>query len=585
MTTPTTPRVRSVLALTLCALAPACLTSSGKLGELDDTGDDVAMDDGGSEDGVGGSATSTGGGDDGMGESDDGDDPSPACVESMGASSGRALDGVKWHNTVADLLGVDSTVNVDAPRWPVYPAPVPSAGFETIYAQGAAAVANATDVATLLSCAPQAVAPEADACIEAFAGTLGRLAWRRALETDELAALAALDPAGTAETRARLVIEALLSSPSFWTIDQTGAPDPDDPTLWILDDHAIAARLAYFIWNSTPDDELLARAEAGELTDPAVRAEEVDRMLADPRAARAIGDFWEAVLDTRTLQEGEHDTELFPQMDAQLVAAMRAEVRALAADVVLDEGTWSALLHTTRSFVNAPLAAGVYGSEVLGAAPSGDALEEVELDPARRPGLLTRAAAMARWTHPAFLGTSSRGLFVRERLLCDQIPPPPPEVDVDISPDTPGDRYELLATHAADAACSGCHTLFDPITPGFDNYDPIGQWQTEITVLGGPPQSGVDAVPVMPSGDVVGLEGGGQFADRDGLIELLTTAPEAMGCHVQHQLEYAFGRALVDADTCTLEGLQDAFVQSGGDLRQLVHAIVAGDAFVRVRPL
>jgi hypothetical protein len=582
-TTPNLP-VRSVLALTLCALGTACFTTSGDLGDLEDDGgaDGMAEDDAA---GPGVSATSTGGGDgdgDDAGESSGGDGPIPACT-GLGPSEGRALDGVKWHNAVADLLQVESIIEVEA-SWntPAYPAPVPSSELAPIYEAEAVVVAGVADVGALLSCAPDTASPEADACIEAFATTLGRLAWRRALAADELDALLALDPGGTAESRARAVIGSLLSSPRFWTIDESGTPDPENPGVLLLDQHAIASRLAYFVWNSTPDDQLLTRAEAGELSDPAVRAAEVDRMLADPRGARAIGDFWEAVLDTRALAEGQHDAELFPQMDATLVAAMREEVRRFAADVVLDEGTWSVLLNATHSFVNGPLAASVYEGEIVGTPPTGDAFEPVQLDPERRPGILTRAAPLARWTHPAYLGIY-RGMLVRDRMLCMQLPPPPPDVDPGPPPPEGLDRYDWLDHHSADAACAGCHTLVDPIVPGFDNYDPIGQWQTDITSAGGPPSSGAPTVPVNTAGEVVDLAGDGTFEDLPGLLAILTNAPESMGCQVQHQLEYAFGRGLRDEDLCTLDALSQAFIQSGGDLRQLAHDVVASDVFVRVR--
>lgn len=582
MTTTTHP-VRSVLALTLCALGTACLTTSGKLGELDEGGD-AGMDEGGSE-GEGGSisATSTAAGDAGDAGESDGGDPPPACVMGLGESPGRAFDGVKWRNTVADLLGVSSTVSVPGSWAPAYPAPIPSVIDPAIYEAEAAAVAAAVDVLALLDCAPDAALPESDACIETFATELGRLAWRRALESDEVDALVALDPAGGVEDRARLVVETLLSSPRFWTIEESGTPDPTDAGVLVLDAHAIASRLSYFVWNSMPDEQLLARAEAGELSDPTVRAAEVDRMLADPRAARAIGDYWEAVLDTRDLQEGMHDTEIFPQMDADLVAAMREELRRFAADVVLTEGTWSALLSASRSFVNGPLATAVYAGEILGAPPATGALEPVDLDPQRRPGLLTRAAAMARWTKPAYLGFTHRGQMVRERMLCQMVPPPPPGVDTDPFPIDGVTRYEMMELHTADPSCAGCHMLFDPITPGFDNYDPIARWQTDITALGGPPQTGEPTVPVDASGEIVGIADG-VFDDRDGLLAILTTAPEVLGCQVQHQLEYAFGRRLDDEDGCMLETLQAGFGASGGNLRQLVYDVVASDAFVRVRP-
>lgn len=579
--------VPCVLALTLCALPGACTTSSGGLGGVDESGE--GGDDGGGPGGGNeGSATSTGGNDDdgdGDGESGDTGAPPVSCV-GVGSSSARALDGIKWHNVVADLLGVQSQVEPQYVELVPYPRVLPSEDLAALYQAEAAVVAANADLGALLPCEADATGAAADDCMVELATDLGRLAFRRPLADDEIDALVDVGSGATADMRARNMIQMLLSSSQFWLVDETGTEDPSDPGAVILGEYAIASRLAFFVWNSTPDDALLLRAAAGELSDPAVRAAEVDRMLADPRAARAIGDYWDALLDTRSLDSGDHSPEVFPAFDATVVDSMREEVRRYASDVVLTEGTWSALLGATRSFVNGPLAAAVYDGDIVGEPPASNNPALVEFNPERRPGLLTRAAPLARWTQSTSIGFTMRGVFVRSRLLCDPVPPPPPDVDINPSDDPIGDlsRYELIEVATADPACRTCHALTDTITFAFDNYDPIGRWQTEITQMGHLPEPGDPTVPVDTSGEVVGLSGDGTFENRDGLLEILATAPEVLACQAQHQLVFALGRDMTDTDACALGQLQDTFIENEGDLRQLVHDIVASDTFVRARP-
>jgi hypothetical protein len=267
---------------------------------------------------------------------------------------------------------------------------------------------------------------------------------------------------------------------------------------------------------------------------------------------------------------------------------MRTETRLFTADVVRTGGTWQDLVTAPRSFVDATLAAAVYAGDILGAPPAGPH-QAVDFDPVRRAGVLTHASTLTRWSHPTHIGISRRGLLLRQRLLCQLMPPPPP--DVDMQPEDPQDgydsRHDFQSALVGDPACAACHTLFDPMTFAFDNYDPIGRWQTELTPLGGPAGSGPDTVPVEPHGEVAALEGGGMilpYDDRDELLAIIADAEQAQACVVEQHVRFGLGREIDERDACTIEQLTAAFVAADGGLAELLLDLAESDAFVLARP-
>mgnify|MGYP002619755875 CR=1 FL=1 len=520
---------------------------------------------------------------------DDGDDdddrsPEPLCTVAIGHSPGRALDRVRWQNSIADLLGVRADIRS---LWVfrggyAYPVVVADEGQAWRYEEATHELLDELSIEPLIDCDPASTGPLADACIGHLATGLGRLAWRRSLTPAEVDALVAADAEAPADERARGVVEALLTAPAFWTIDESGTPDPVDPGTIVLNDHAIAARLAYFLWNGPPDEVLLDLADAGSLSDAQVRRGEVERLLADPRAARAVADYWESVFQTTDLVREYKD---FSEWDEALAQDMREELRRFVADVVLEGGSWSTMLSSSRSFQNATLASTIYADELIGAPPTSTSHEPVELDPDRRPGVLTRAAVMARSSSYRSIGFDFRGLMVARGLLCLDLPAPPAEVDFDPFELEHLSRREAFETYVSHPQCIGCHAFFTPITPAFDHYDVVGRWQTELTVFGGQPLPGEPTFPVDPHGTVHFASGQAEpFDDLAGLLHVLETSEVAHACLLQGQLGFALGRVLDEADACTLEQLAHGFGASGGDLRELVHEIVAKDAFIRTRP-
>ncbi len=527
----------------------------------DDDGNDSANP--GDDDGTGEDA------DDGP-DDDDGDDtgPTPSCadVDAFGETYAATLTPSQYDATVRDLTGAAGPFAVDSlPAMTIY-------GFDialdtAAYAPLAAEVAAAVDLDELLPCDSTLTdADEQQACYDAFVPEFTRLAWRRALEPGDLQAQAdAFGGEGDFATRMRAVIAAVLVDDRFFVLSREGTADAEDPALVVLDAHALATRLSMFLWNSGPDAELLDLADSGELLDAAVLRAQAERLLADARAARMVDDFHAQWLQIARVGTADKDSDVFPEFDPALARDMLRGTQAFARSVVLDgSGTLRDLLTLPRSYANANLAE-IYGADIVGPAPGGATFEAVQLDPTRRGGLLSEPSFTTMHSREDQIGFTRRGKAVLESLACVALPPPPPGIGNDL-PAVPADapHKEVWAELLTDVTCAGCHSLVDPVSFGFDNYDAIGRWTDDI-----------DGFPVDPSGTFLDMP----YANRAELVELILGNEDLGECMAHQYAVYALDRALGEDDVCTTDALATAFDESDGNVRVLALAIVDSDAF------
>lgn len=426
-------------------------------------------------------------------------------------------------------------------------------------------------------------------CLQAWVDALAPRAFRRPLTAEELEPLYALarpetPPAGVDEDPIEAAIvrtlSAILQSPDFLYRVELGEPT-DDPTVARSTHHEIATRLSYLVWSSLPDAELTAEADAGHLRDPAVRAAQLERMLADPRARRGLAEFHLQWLELTGLPTLDKDRNVHPTFDVALLPLLEAELEAFV-DFVLrhDDGRFSTLLTSRTTFI--PLALALwYGDDATPTTLPAEHLPElpegfdpVSLDPERRAGILTLLPVMATHAKAGRSDPVGRGAFVRRRLLCDPPAPAPPEVPMPPSAPTPGSsQRDQLQRHAEDPVCASCHSLTDPIGLLFEPYDAMGSFRSE-DVVGNP----IDARGELPRSDVEGpLDG------PVALAEALAASEQARRCYATQWLRHALGRPETEDDAATLTALQARFLASDGHVPTLLHALVTSDAFVHRR--
>jgi hypothetical protein len=498
---------------------------------------------------------------------------------SPGDAPARRMTRFEYNNTVRDLLGATGSP-ADA-----FPADEVSGIFNNqasalvvteLLAEGymtaaeSVATAAVQDVNGLVGCDPQTKGE--DACGAQFIDGFGKRAFRRPLDADGRALLQNVFDAARAKwdypTAIRLVIETALQSPRFLYRLEFGMPSPDANGVVKLDDYEVASRLSYLLWGSMPDDELFAAAEKGELRTPDQVAKQARRLLADPRARDVIANFHEQWLGLGKLDTLDKDPTVFPKYNAALKATWKAETMAFVSDVVFaGAGDVETLLTAPYTMMNADTAA-YYG---ISDGPTGSTFEHVDLDPKQRAGLLTQPSILAVNAHADQTSPVHRGKFVRERLLCESIAPPPPNVKAVPPPVDPNaTTRERFAQHDKDPACAQCHKLMDPVGFGFEHYDAIGLWRDQDQGL-----------PVDATGEVVGSQDvNGKF---DGAVELakrLGTSEEVRSCVVKQWFRYGHGRPSTQDDACTMAKLEATFAAANYDIRELLVALTQTDAFL-----
>jgi hypothetical protein len=414
----------------------------------------------------------------------------------------------------------------------------------------------------LVACTPAGMVDAA--CTEDFVRSFGRRAFRRPLSDAELARYVAL--AGEAATELggfwsgiEFAVAGFLQSPNFLFRSELGEPDPADPTRRRFTGYEMASRLSFFFWNTTPDDALLDAAEAGELLTLVGIEEQATRLAADPRARLALDIFHAERLALDELDAMAKDVTLFPSAGPELAEAMRQDILRTIEYVTID-GDYRDLFSTNVVFADEALA------EVYGVDPSsGDTPSSLPAGGART-GLLGKPGLLAMNAHSRETSPTRRGKFVRERVLCQDIPAPPPNVvttlpEPDPNAATMRDRLKL---HASTPACAGCHTKTDPIGLAFEHFDALGGFRENH-----------DGHAL----DVTGELDGTAFEDARALSMLIRERPETTDCVVRQMYRYANARVEKGGEDAAISALNGAFAASGYRLTSLMTSIATSDGF------
>lgn len=471
----------------------------------------------------------------------------PVVIEQPVALTGNVVVSVSFVNDYVDpVSGDDRNLFVD---WLEVEGPV-----------GAVTENPLRD--TFLTCDPIV---EGEGCVRSIVETFGRRAYRRPLEPQEVDDLVAIHALALAEgddaiEGMKLVLRTMLTSAHFLfrvELDE----DPESLTAYPLGDFELASRLSYFVWSSTPDEELLDVAEQGQLHEPEVLATQIDRMLDDPKAAALVDNFAGQWLYIRALEAREPTAAAFPSFDEELREAMRTEANLFVSAFLADETlSLPELVRADFSYVNDRLAEH-YQLDDAGT----ESFEKVTFDGAPRGGYLRTGAWLTVTSNPDRTSVVKRGKWILENLLCDSPPPPPAGVEGFKPEDLEAkSQAELLAAHRADPVCAACHVVMDQLGLAMENYDGVGAWRTED-----------HGYPIEPAGELEGTS----FEDPGEFVQILAEDPRFSECAVEKMFTYALGRGPTEADLPYLADLDDAFVSDGMKLRKLVKHVVLSEPF------
>ncbi|MEO7653264.1 MAG: DUF1592 domain-containing protein [Bryobacteraceae bacterium] len=405
---------------------------------------------------------------------------------------------------------------------------------------------------------------QTDECAARIAGELARRAFRRLpteAETGRLVSLVALarKQGDSFEAGIQLVLKAVLVSPNFlFRIERDPASGAHR-----ISGFELASRLSYFLWSSTPDDELLALAARDQLHEPSVLDAQVKRMLKDVRSDALVSNFAGQWLQLRNLDKAAPDPNIFRTFDEHLRRSMTQETERYFEYVMREDRSILEFVDSNYTFLNARLAKhyGIDGIE-------GRELRRVEMKSNQRGGVLTQGSVLTVSSYPTRTSPVLRGLWVLENFLGAPPPPPPagipPLDEARIGLDQP--LRKQLEQHRANATCAVCHTRMDAIGFGLESYDAVGAWRT----LDG--KFPVDSAGMLP--------GGKSFQGPEELKKILAGDQDAFTRNlVSKMLTFGLGRGLVRADRPEVSRISRKVAENGFRFQPMIAEIVRSTPF------
>jgi hypothetical protein len=478
-----------------------------------------------------------------------------ACASSPLAHAGaavRRLTAWEYVNSIGDVLGAPASAGLAD----LLPPDIRANGFSndtggqlvsldhTTAYQAAADAVGATLAKAPAWLAPfAACATTAPTCRDAIVAGLGLRLFRRPVTADETTAFGGLFDASvaagmtTAPAAAVVVVRAMLQSPQFLYRLESQTPPTAGAVARPLDGYEMASRLSYFLWSSTPDEALLAAAKSGALATPDGIKAQISRMLTGPHAREMIQRYFREWLSLDDLDDANRGDAFTPQ----LAADMKQETLDDVADQLWDGAQPMTSMFTTKMTKVTPALATYYG---LGA-PDASGRYATDALPGRQ-GLLTHAGVLTV-NGDANASIVLRGLYVMRKVLCQDVPAPPPgATSVMLAPDTASERQKSDA-RLMNEPCKSCHGQFDPLAYAFEPFDAMGRLQAK-DANGNAVRS--DGWLTSPSGPSVSYTGVSDY------MAALAADPRVGDCFAAKTAEFAWGRAMDGSDECMLEDVR-----------------------------
>jgi Protein of unknown function (DUF1592)/Protein of unknown function (DUF1588)/Protein of unknown function (DUF1587)/Protein of unknown function (DUF1585)/Protein of unknown function (DUF1595) len=422
-------------------------------------------------------------------------------------------------------------------------------------------------------CRPTA-ADEEQACAEKIIANIAHRAYRRPIAGDDLPELMALYKQGAEtggfESGIRLALQKVMVSPDFIFRVELDPTDAPVGSVHRVSDIELASRLSFFLWSSIPDDELLAVAERGGLSDPSMLERQVRRMLADPRSQSLVKNFAGQWLFMRNIPAVQPDPAAFPDWDENLRQAMAKEMVLWLESTLREDRSVVDLLKTDYTFVNQRLAEhygikGVVGNE----------FRRVTLDDPQRQGLLGKASVMSVTAYPNRTAPTIRGKWVLEQLLGTPPPPPPPNVPF-LKEDATHAKLSMrqrMEEHATAPQCAVCHKIMDPIGFALENFDGLGKWRE----FGGDEGTEkIDPAGVLPDGT--------RFDGPVGLRDILLRRQDLfVENFVERLLTYALGRGVEEYDRPVIRKIARDAAPDGNRWSAIILGIIKTKPFQMIQ--
>ena len=482
--------------------------------------------------------------------------PSEVCLPEHAPL--RRLSAQQYQKAIEDLFSVEipnhllpqTTKGKDFRTWassnPLSPSTVESMMNAAEY------VAENVDITQESTCAQ-----DEDSCLQEWLFSVGEKAYRRPLREEEKTQLSLFFSVGLSPQEAtQNTIMLLLQHPSFLYYDGLKATQTPQKA----SSYQIAERFSFFLRNAPPDQELRLAAEQDSLHDQSILLEQARRLAQSTQAFDTLQAFhydWLNLYLLDGLFKSQHE---YPDFGTDTTTAMKQESALFVTETLwMNDPTFETLLLSQRAWLHPQLQAS-YSIEIE------DSWNVYELAEDRL-GILTRSAFLSAHASSSASSPVRRGAFILQEVLCEELSPPP-EVNMDIPPpsDTLPTIRDRLAEHSNNPSCSGCHMRIDPVGYAFEHFGAMGEWREDW--------EGGQTI------DASGSLDGNDFYSSTELLSWLATSPRAQRCYAKKWLTYALGRPLNGSDACLSEYIENRFVESGGDIQQLLIDISTSDAFL-----
>jgi hypothetical protein len=451
-----------------------------------------------------------------------------------------------------------------------------SSGAERYYAIARSVATQAVDEKyrhRIAQCEPRNPNGADSACAAEFLGRAGRLLLRRPMkkgELDSAVQLAETNSTSQHDFKAGLsvALASILIKPDFLFVVERADPQTIESGVAKLDGFSLASRISLFLWNSSPDYDLLRAAESGELSTRSGLNKQVQRMLASPRLERGVRAFFYDFLGFDNFDQLLKDSSTYPAYrDVVRSEAQEQTLRTIVQLLLKERGDYRDLFTTRKTFVSRALGP-LYRIPV----PASTGWTPYEFPPeSGQAGILSQVSFTSLHAHPGRGSPTLRGKAIREVFLCQIVPAPPANVNFDLIQDTKNPNMrtarDRLVAHATDPSCSGCHKVMDPMGLTLENFDGAGQHRATEN----------DAM-INVNTQVDGTEVDGTV----GLGQHLHDNPTVASCLVDKMTRFALGRNIDPREKAWKDYLTKSFAADRYRLPALMQQIAVSKAFRNV---
>jgi len=494
----------------------------------------------------------------------------------------RRITESQYRHTIADVFGSDIQINarfepekrdegllaIGTPQLSLT-----SSGFEQYFALASAISEQAlseTKRDAIVGCKPADTARADEACARKFVAKYGERLFRRPLTDVEVAVRLKSASVGAQQSSdfyggLKLALTSLLVAPEFLFRVETAEPDPVNPQQYRLDAYTKASRIAFLLWDTSPDEELLAAARSGAIHTEAGLKGQLTRLISSPRYEQGARAFFTDMLQLDGFENVVKDPAIYPKFNQSIAdGAMEQTLKTTIDLLITKKRDYRELFTSNETFINRPLAS-VYNVPYLSA---GNWVAYTFSPSSERAGILTQVSFLSLFSHPGTSSPTKRGIKVNEIFKCEPTPNPPADVDFSkVKDSTNGTIRGRLLDHMENAGCTVCHRRSDPPGLALEHFDGLGQLRTTE-----------NGVPIDVSADLSGVK----LVGAEGLAKFLHDDPKVPACLVRNVYAYGVGRKTGIREEDYLADQTKIFANNGYRVPDLMVQIASSPEFFKV---